>query len=120
MTDQSAFGQEFASVDQPLIIADFRILIEYKRGTDTVSIYAVQSSETIGYDDRTGIDVAIGDASFWINTADIDFGSGAFQPKMHDRITTPSGDVYEVLAPGDLDSEKIMRRVPVVKVEYTG
>ena len=117
--DRSTFGTEFLTVDQEYIIADFKLTVTYRRGTDTVDIDAVLDGVLTTYDDRTGIDLAIGDSSFWIKPDDLDFGSGVFQPKMHDEIELPNGTVYEVLEPGNLDSERCMIRIPTIRTEYT-
>jgi len=116
--DRSSFGDDFLAFDQDLILQDFSQTVTYKRGGDSISISAIPGDVVTAYDDRTGIDVAIGDGSFWLKCDDLDFGDGVFMPKIHDKITTGEGIVFEVLDPGRMDSERILNQVPVVRVDF--
>ena len=92
--DRSTFGDEFYSFDQELIISEFKQTVTYRRGADTVSIDAIPAGVVTEYDDRTGIDLAIGEGSFWLKLSQLTFGSGNFMPRLHDKITTAQGEVF--------------------------
>jgi len=116
--NRSTFGADFQNVDLKFIQKDVRLDATYKRGLSTVDLEVVRGAAVTNYDDRAGVDIAIGDGSFWIKADLLDFGSGPFAPEMHDQIHTANGDVYEVLDPGRLDAENILWSVPVVRVDY--
>lgn len=117
--NRSTFGEAFLSFEQDLFADEFGIIVTYKRDADTIeNIRAMMGEVLTVYDDRTGIDIALGDGSLWLLATDIDFGNGPFQPAKHDQLITAKGDVYEVLAPGEMDAEKIMIQIPVTLSLY--
>jgi len=116
---RSTFGDDFKDIDQAFIIKDFQITVKYTRGTDVIASLLVIAGEVVTeYDDTTGIDLAIGDSSFWIDPDLLTFGDGPFQPALHDQIENSLGQVFDVLQPGELDPESAMIIVPTIQVEY--
>ncbi len=119
--DRSDFGTEFMDVDQAFIFDTLgcKIAATYKRGSDSIAITVVKGDQITTYDDRVGVDLAIGDLGFWVRADALDFGSGVVLPKKHDQIITDNGDIYDVVDPGRMDAENILILVPVVRSSYT-
>ena len=118
---RSDFGDEFKDVDQEFLLDALDALedVTYKRGASTVTVNAVLGSVFTAYDDSTGLDLAIGDSSWSIDAEALDLGAGPIEPQMHDQIITSLGHVYEVQDVGGMDSERIRRLIPTVRIEYT-
>jgi hypothetical protein len=111
---RSEFGTEFFTIDQEYIMDEFWVTATYQQGSTTVEgVYAALGAVITSYDPRLGIDVAIGDSSIWVKPCSL-----TVDPKMHDRITLSNGHIYEAKAPGALDDERCLLRIPTVRVAY--
>ncbi len=117
--DRSVFGDDWVNIDQKFIIKDMVTKYIYTRGVETITDLDMIAGEIIiEYDERTGVDISIGDGSFWVEPDLLDFGGGPFEPALHDKITNDLGVVFDVVAPGRLDPERAMFNIPTVRVEY--
>jgi len=115
---RSDFGDDFEALEEATLLPEFGETITYRRGIAAVSLTGILAPVITRYDPREGIDVAVGDSSWLVRVEDLDFGAGCVEPRKFDRIVTAKGAEYEVVEPGDIDRERIMRSIPTRRSEH--
>ena len=115
---RSDFGDEFLALEEETLLPEFGETVTVRRGISAFTATAILAPVVTRYDDREGIDVAVGDSAWLIRVGDYDFGAGCVEPRRFDRIITALGAEYEVVDPGDIDRERIMRTVPTRRSEH--
>lgn len=115
---RSDFGDDFAALELDTLLPEFGEEITYRRGVAAVSLTGILAPVVTRYDDREGVDVAVGDSAWLMRVCDLDLGAGCTEPRKFDRIITAKGAEYEVVEPGDIDRERIMRTIPTRRSEH--
>ncbi len=115
---RSDFGDEFLELEEETLLPEFGETVTVRRGISAFTATGILAPVTTRYDDREGIDVAVGDSAWLLRVGDYDFGAGCVEPRRFDRIITALGAEYEVVDPGDIDRERIMRTVPTRRSEH--
>jgi hypothetical protein len=113
---RSAFGDTMHALDLDMLAA-FGQSVTYSRGDAVVTLTGILGPAVTEYDDRAAMRIAVGDASLTVLGEDLDFGAGAVEPRLHDAVRTDDGRTYTVMQPGKYDRERLMRKIPLRKME---
>jgi len=115
---RSDFGDMFNDEMEETMLEEFGESVTYRRNASSVVVEAVLEKVDSQYDPSTGVQISIGDSAWTIRVDDLDFGAGIVEPALGDKIVTATGHEYDVLEPGEMDSERVFRKIPVRRVEF--